>query len=120
MRDGFTKSEGRVGTPTVPTWLTSGGNGWAHSWTCSAIDSETLLITNSSLARMLRTVSLYAPGAAANTCRSVASCATMPRSGGVTEMITNWLNGAAFNPPVSLNVVTRAIGRGTTDPVRNL
>src|SRR5438046_2642878 len=58
IRGGATRSLGAVWSPTAETSLTCGGNGIELARILSAAENGTRLTTNSSVARMLRQVSL--------------------------------------------------------------
>jgi hypothetical protein len=62
---------------------------------------------------MLRNVSLRGSG--------VVRSPTVKTSTGGFELATvKKLKGATLNPPSGLSVETKAIGRGTTEPIRSL
>lgn len=106
IRGGDTFSLGVVVRPAAETSLTWEGNGIDVARMTSAAENGTRLTTNSSVARILRHVSLgrvfeWRPTPSATVAGSVPN--TLKKE-----------NGAAFTRPSWSREVTQAIGRGST------
>ncbi len=72
-----------------------------------------MFTTNSRAVVMLRSVSLRGSG--------LARCPTVKTSTGGLELATvKKLKGATLNTPSGFTVETKAMGRGTTEPIRSL
>src|SRR5215813_15489770 len=91
IRGGATRSLGTVSSPTTETSLTCDGNGIELARIFSAAENGTRLTTNSSVARMLRAVSLGCVGEFRPT--PIASV------GGSVPNALKKENGAAFTTP---------------------
>src|SRR5260370_13612145 len=112
-RGGFTRSLGIGVKREASSLSTSGGTSAELMFIFSANSSETIFMTNSRVAEMLRSVSLRGLGPA----RCTGQKQTI---GGLALTPVKKLNGARLRIPSRLRVETNAIGRGTIAPISSL
>jgi len=103
---------GQASRPACASSSTPGSNGTAQAFIASAMSSETMLTVKAWVARTLAPVSLWLPSRRNST--------PSARIAGSADRQLKKLNGAALARPAASTVVTSAIGRGTTAPIRSL
>jgi len=106
-------SDAAFSNPSASNSSTSVSNSWAERWTASACPIDAMFTTNSLVSRMLTKVSLRVTP-------SERGCSVIDRTGGNLPTTVKNETGAILPTPEVELVLTQAMARGSTLPIRSL